>query len=123
MSISELMEYDVIRVGGKSERGTLFYNCNPDLPTVIANVLRKRERRLLARLSAATRTLASLPREMDGKCGVTHGRVEKLDGMVRTAESTLDGLLMFRDVSFAPFAAFRFEGKPAADPAPRSTKK
>jgi DNA-binding transcriptional regulator GbsR (MarR family) len=124
MSISELMEYDVIRAAGKSERGTILYNCNPDLPTIIANVLRKRERRLLARLSAATRILASLPREMDGKCGVTHERVEKLDGMVRTAESTLDGLLMFRDVSFAPFAAFHFEGKSTPDsPKPRPTKK
>lgn len=106
MSISDLMEYDVIRAAGKSDRGTIVYDCNPDLPTVIANVLRKRERRLLARLSAATRTLAALPREMDGKCEVQHHRVEKLDGMIRTAEVTLDGLLMFRDVSFAPWAGF-----------------
>lgn len=106
MSISELMEYDVIRAAGKSERGTIVYDCNPDLPSVIANVLRKRERRLLARLSAATRTLTSLPREMDGKCEVHHGRAGKLNEMVRTAESTLDGLLMFRDVSFAPWAGF-----------------
>lgn len=109
MSISDLMEYNVIRAAGKSERGTIIYDCNPDLPTVIANVLRKRERRLLARLSAATRTLTSLPREMDGKCGVQHDRIEKLDSMVRTAESTLDGLLMFRDVSFAPWAGFHSE--------------
>lgn len=109
MSISDLMDYNVIRASGKSERGTTVYDCNPDLSSVIANVLRKRERRLLARLSAATRTLSSMPREMDGKCGVRHDRVEKLDNMVRTAESTLDGLLMFRDVSFAPWAGFHSE--------------
>ncbi|CAN5438755.1 hypothetical protein BH10BDE1_BH10BDE1_05830 [soil metagenome] len=123
MSISELMEYDVIRAGGKSDRGTILYNCNGDLPTVIANVLRKRERRLLARLSAATRTLTSMPREMDGKCEVTRERIEKLDGMVRTAESALDGLLLFREVSFAPFASFQFDGKPATESAKSRTPK
>lgn len=111
MSISDLMEYNVIRAAGKSERGTIFYECNPDLPSVIANVLRKRERRLLARLSAAVRALGTLPREMDGKCGVEHGRIEKLDEMVRTAEITLDGLIMFRDVSFAPWATFHADTK------------
>lgn len=124
MSISDLMEYDVIRASGKSERGTIVYECNPDLPTVIANVLRKRERRLLARLSAATRTLGSMPREMDGKCGVRHNRVEKLDQMVKTAEATLDGLLMFRDVSFAPWAGFNCDDeKTASAPSSRRTKK
>lgn len=110
MSISDLIDYNVIRATGKSERGTILYECNPDLPTVIANVLRKRERRLLARLAAATRTLSSLPREMDGKCGVSHDRAEKLDSMVRTAETTLDSLLMFRDVSFAAWAGFDGNG-------------
>ena len=123
MSISEMMEYDVIRSGGKSDRGTILYNCNPDLPTVIANVLRKRERRLLARLSAATRTLSAMPREMDGRCGVTHERIEKLNHMVRTAESTLDGLLMFRDVSFAAFSSFQFEGKSSPENVPSRPRK
>lgn len=108
MSISDLMEYNVIRAAGKTERGTICYDCNLDLPTIIANVLRKRERRVLARLAAATKILTALPREMDGKCEVQHDRVQKLDSMVRTAESALDGLLMYRDVSFAPFAAFHF---------------
>ncbi len=126
MSISDLMEYDVIRAVGKSERGTIVYDCNPDLPNVIANVLRKRERRLLTRLSAATRTLTSLPRELDGKCGVHHDRIEKLDQMVKTAETTLDALLLFRDVSFAPWAAFHCgdSAAPAVNaPAKRKSKK
>ncbi len=116
MSISELTEYDVIQAGGKSERGTILYNCNPDLPHVIANVLRKRERRVLARLSAATRTLATLPRDMDGQCEVTDERIKKLETMIGTAATALDGLLLFKDVSFAPFAGFRFEGKKTPAP-------
>lgn len=106
MSISELMEYDVIRVAGKSERGTVLYDCNPNISTVIATVLRKRERRLLARLSAATRQLAQLPRELDGRCSVQQNRCQTLDRMVRTAESALDGILMFKDVSFGVWDQF-----------------
>ena len=106
MSIADLMEYDVIRVTGKSERGTTTYDYNPDIASVIANVLRKRERRLLTRLSTATRLLADLPREMDGRCKVIHDRAEELDRMVKTAEAALDGMLMFREVSFRPWSGF-----------------
>lgn len=106
LSIADLLEYDVIRVVGKSDRGTTQYECTPDLTSVIGNVLRKRERRLLARLSTATRLLADLPREMDGRCQVVSDRAKQLDQMVKTAETALDGMLMFRDVSFAPWSGF-----------------
>lgn len=110
MSIADLAEYDVIRTAGKSERGTITYEYNPDITSVIANVLRKRERRLLARLSTATRLLAEMPREMDGRCKVLHDRAEHLDQMVKTAETALDDMLMFRDVSFAPWSGFNSHG-------------
>ncbi|MDX9732177.1 MAG: hypothetical protein RBT63_10435 [Bdellovibrionales bacterium] len=107
MSISDLLDYDVVRTAGKSARGTQLYESNPDLPNVIANVIRKRERRLLTRLSAATRALAGLPPNLVGGCIVNEARVQQLDSMVKSAELTLDSLLTFRDVSFAPLMGFQ----------------
>lgn len=50
MSISDLLEYEVIQFAGKSERSTVLYKANPNVTSVIVNVLRKRERRMLSRI-------------------------------------------------------------------------
>lgn len=111
MSLNELLEYDVIQTVGKSDSGAVLYDTNQDLPAVIAGVLRKRERRMLAGLSSASKSLAELPLELHGNCTVNRERAEKLKELVGTAESTLESLLLFRDVSFESWAQMKCDFK------------
>lgn len=112
MSISDLIEYDVIHVAGKTSRGTVTYASNPNLLNVIMNVLRKRERRMLARFSAATRLLKSLPKSQpDRSISVDAARVESLAEMAQTAESLLDAMLQLKPMNFDMLTGF---GEPLA---------
>lgn len=111
MSLNELLEYDVVKSVGKSKSGAVLYDTNHDLATVIAGVLRKRERRMLSGLSSASQSLASLPPELHGECTVNRERAEKLRDFVATAESTLESLLLFRDVSFQSWSNLKCDFK------------
>ena len=104
MSISDLLEYEVIQIAGKSARATITYCSNPDITTVITNVLRKRERRMLSRISSSVRLLKTLPPEA-GKL-VSKDRLDHLVDLVKVAEDSLDGMLMLKDVSFEDWAKF-----------------
>ena len=105
MSISDLLEFDVIKLAGKSERGTIQYAANPELMSVITNVLRKRERRMLSRVSSATRLLKDMPTSQS-QVKLAPEKVESLFEFVRTAETCLDGMLQLNEVSFADLAKF-----------------
>ncbi len=107
MSLNELLEYDVVQTVGKSKSGAVRYDTNQDLATVIAGVLRKRERRILSGLSSASQSLSSLPPELQGECTVNSERAQKLRDFVSTAESTLESLLLFRDVSFESWSKLK----------------
>lgn len=111
MSLNELLDYDVIQTVGKSKSGAFLYDTNQDLATVIAGVLRKRERRMLSGLSSASQSLSSLPFELQGECTVNRERAEKLRDFVSTAESTLESLLLFRDVSFESWSKLKCDFK------------
>ncbi len=111
MSLNELLEYDVIQSVGKSESGAVLYDTNQDLATVIAGVLRKRERRMLSGLSSSARSLLSLPPELYGDCTVSQARAEKLVECISTAESTLESLLLFRNVSFESWSKLKCDFK------------
>lgn len=104
MTLNELLEYDVIKTVGKSASGAALYDANTDLAAVIAGVLRKRERRMLAGLSSATKVLSALPPELDGECGINRERAGRLHELVDMAERTLDSLLLFRDISFSSWS-------------------
>lgn len=106
MSISDLIDYDVIQVAGKSARGTTLYRANTDVTTVITNVLRKRERRLLSRISSASRLLKELPENSRGSIRLSSDRIQVLVDMVRAAEQSLDGMLQMTDVNFDCWSTF-----------------
>lgn len=106
MSISDLMDYDVIMSAGKGARGTTVYKANPDITNVITNVLRKRERRMLSRIASASRLLKELPVEARGSVHLSTQRLGVLVDMVRSAEMTLDGMLQMSDVPFQSWSRF-----------------
>ncbi len=109
MSISDLMEYDVIQVAGKSARGTVTYIANPHVTSVVTGVLRMRERRLLSRISAATKLLKD--HKAKGEIELSDDRVHTLHDMVRTAEMCMDTILSLGDVDFSYWARFDEEAE------------
>ena len=106
MSINDLIDYDVIQTVGKSSRGSTLYRANPDVISVIENVLRKRERRMLSRISAATRLLKKLPDSMIKQNLLQIERIHSLSDMVETAEQSLDGILELGAVDFKTWQPF-----------------
>lgn len=79
MSINDLIDYDVIQANGKSSRGSTLYRANPDVISVIENVLRKRERHMLSRISTATRLLKKLSNSVIKQNLLQIGRIQSLN--------------------------------------------
>lgn len=105
MSLSELLEYDVIEVTGKSSRGTLIYRANKDVMGVILNVLKLRERRMLSRILAAHKKLAG-----QKNASVDSDTLENLGFLILLG---CDGLETF-------LSRFRFDLSPARKLRPNS---
>ncbi len=101
MSLAELLVHDVIQVAGKSTTTT--YSANPDITHTITAVLRKRERRMLNRISSAAKTL---PIAAEGEVRLSAERVQSLQAMIQTAEQTLDCLLGLKNFDFAQWSDF-----------------
>jgi hypothetical protein len=75
-------------------------------------VLRKRERRLLSRISAATKLLKD--HKAKGEVELSIDRVQSLHEMVRSAEMSMDAILNLGDVDFAPWRRFDEGAEPEA---------
>jgi DNA-binding transcriptional regulator GbsR (MarR family) len=106
MSISDLMDYDVVHVAGKSCRGTVTYCANPNVTSVVLGVLRKRERRLLSRIAGATKVLKDYKNHSKDEVTLSNDRVQSLHEMVLTAEESMDALLILGDVDFKEWGRF-----------------
>jgi DNA-binding transcriptional regulator GbsR (MarR family) len=103
MSLAELLQYDVVQVAGKGDRGSVLYKANTELISVISNVLRSRERRMLCRTSAAAKNLKGLPTDKRKTVELDPTRVDCLIDMVEHAEKCLDGFLTMSKVDFSCF--------------------
>lgn len=104
MSLSELAEYDVVQTAGKSLRGTITYIANPNVTSVVTGVLRKRERRMLARIAAATKVLKEHRKQVG--VALSDERIDTMDEMVKAAEMSLDAILNLNEVDLAMFKQF-----------------
>ena len=93
MSIADLLEYEVILEVGKGEQGTTLYSANPDVTHVIFNVLRKRERKMLAAVEAAHALLVKSGNPGSGSSSLDRERVAYLGEMVGTAQAALEMLI------------------------------
>lgn len=93
LSLNDLLRYDVIIESSKSARGTQTYVANPDVLDVILNVLRRRERKMLARAETSFRMLSSLGPERQQRALLQGDRVEALGRMIHQAQNALSSLL------------------------------
>lgn len=93
LTIHDLLKYKVILEAGKSARGTQLFTANLDILTVITNILRQRERRMLARAEVSQRMLASLPSAHLQRFNLNPARIQALGRFVESAQSRLATLL------------------------------
>jgi DNA-binding transcriptional regulator GbsR (MarR family) len=102
VSMKDLEHYGVIRPAGKGERRTVYYESVRDLGSVIANVLKNRERNMLANLSKSVTAAKKEAKQKSFEDKIDHNRVEELSNMIHFAKEQLDALL-FHDVLFHYF--------------------
>lgn len=90
--IRDLREYGVIQEAGVGRHGTVLFKANPNLSAVIQNVLRSRERPLLARIRASQELALSLPPAEKETHRIDPERLRELGQMVLGAEQILQAL-------------------------------
>jgi DNA-binding transcriptional regulator GbsR (MarR family) len=122
ISLRELLEYEVVKEAGKSERGTNLYVVNPDLLSVIFNVLRGREKRLISKIQAAQELLLRADATGKEQTEVSQERVEQLGQLVEQASSSLESLISLNAVDFGewqkPFTVSETPQESVAAPEP-----
>lgn len=110
LTLNDLIRYEVIAESGKSNRGTQTYIANPDVLDVILNVLRRRERKMLARAETSHRMLTSLSPERLQRACLHSERIEALGRMVHQATNALSSLLELATVDLKAWEEIN-EGK------------
>jgi DNA-binding transcriptional regulator GbsR (MarR family) len=101
MTISDLLEYEVILPAGKSERGTELFIANPDTTSVILNVLRRREKRMLSRIDAAYRLFKTIPARDKKSLSLITERVEALGTLIQSGQDSIEGIITLSGLELA----------------------
>lgn len=98
MSITDLLEYDVILEAGKGNRGKQLYVANPKVTTVIFDVLRKRERQLLAKVASSFQLLEGDHKAGSSMAGVQPERLKELGIMIHSAQEALEAFIAIGEI-------------------------
>lgn len=93
LSLNDLLKHHVILEGPKSERGTQTYVANLEILNVILNVLKHREKKMLAQIKSAHDLLSSAPNKDLEKMQINSQRLGNLGRMISQAQQTLDAML------------------------------
>lgn len=93
ISIQELLNYQVIQKVGTEFYGTTVYQANPDLFGIIRNVLRSREKVLLAKTRTASLTLSELSQEEQESLGLDREKIVMLQAFVAFGDEFLNKIL------------------------------
>jgi DNA-binding transcriptional regulator GbsR (MarR family) len=93
ISLKELLDFAVIEEAGKSERGTRLYKAREDLGATILDTLRRRERKMMARIRTSHSLLERLePQELQ-QHGIEQQKVALLGMLIRIVEQSLDQMI------------------------------
>ena len=101
LSLNDLLRYDVIIEAGKSDRGTQTYVANPNVLDVILNVLRRRERKMLAQAETSHKLLCSLNQDRLMRAKINGDRLTSIGRMINQAQNALLSLLELATLDLA----------------------
>ncbi len=93
MTLSDLNEIELVEMTGKSDRGTQLYKANSDLSVVVVNILRYRERKVLAQLNTSFNLVNTLPDDEKKKYKLDNDKIQKVGDFINQAETFLVNLL------------------------------
>lgn len=113
LSLADLLHYDVIREEGKSPRGTLTYTANPNVMQVILNVIKQRERPMLAECMTAWSLLNQTSPNEAQDISLNKTRVHDLGEMIKEAQNTLEHILELSELNLEAWRNFDLEAKEA----------
>jgi len=92
IAIRELLDFEVILSVSTGAHGTVFYEANPDLQTVILNVLKNREQIMLAKTFTASHELLSSP-HINHQSLLDTERLRSVLAFIASAQDVLDTFL------------------------------
>ncbi len=98
MSLTDLLEHDVILEAGKGPRGKQLFVANPRVTAVIFEVLRKRERQMLDKVASAFKLLEGDHRSGSVVAGVDGGRLKELGIMIHAARDALEAFIALGEI-------------------------
>lgn len=93
LAIRELLDYEVISPVATGPHGTVYYEANPDLQSVIANVLKKRELMMLQQVYKASKGILNMSAEHLNEQGLDKERVKSVLALTESAQIVLKGFL------------------------------
>ncbi len=92
-SIHDLLEYHVIREVARGRGRTILFEANPDLTTVILNVLRLRERKMMTQVMGALTALENPKSGVIDELKVSPTKVASMREMVESSQQMLDFII------------------------------
>ncbi len=117
ISLRELLEFEVIQMNGKSERGTQLYKVNPDIMSVILAVLRQREKRMLSRVEAAHQNMLRISEGDKSQMKISTAHLTQLGDLIQKATIALDSFIALKPVDFSEWGrVFNLDGADSLDP-------
>jgi DNA-binding transcriptional regulator GbsR (MarR family) len=94
-SVSELLKYQVIQEDSKGPKRTIYYRANEDITGVVLNVLRGRERPMLAEIEAAQSMVKRLAKNEKSDFKIEGSRMTEMHELIASAIQALDALNLF----------------------------
>lgn len=95
LAIQELLFYEVIESIGRGDRRTLYYQSHPQVQSVIVNILKNRELKLIEKSNLALKALKKAE-ELEPQYHpiLNHEKLEKLEQMIEQAMGFLNLLIL-----------------------------
>lgn len=106
ISLADLLEYKVVLPAGKSSKGTLVYETNPDLMEAILNVLRTRERKMLSHIQASYRQVKKMDSKEQRAARLDSVKLKQLGEFLAAGEEMLDAFLQFQPINLGAWEKF-----------------
>lgn len=88
LAIKDLVKYRVIQASEKGHKRTIYFRANPNIMSVITEVLKTRERKMLEQIQAALKTLVAKKSDI-----APSEKLEELESMILDASDFLDVMI------------------------------
>ncbi len=96
ISLKELLDFGVIIEAGKSDKGTRIYRAFDDITKPILDTIRRRERRMLARILSSYSLLSRLDNSDYEKLNLSRKNLEYIGQFIHMVDLSLDQLIKRR---------------------------